>query len=112
QDDPVQKLIDKVSKELQDDEQSANDDLAPYEEQELEVLVNTKRFSYADKVNVKPLRDSNLTEYHQLANTLKPQIIGATKAFKVLLQSTDDELLVRQRSGKLRPHQMWRGELL
>lgn len=108
----LDKLEAQIEKEMKADEQAAEDELAPYQEELVTVNIDNKLTSYADQVEVKPFPCNDISCYNTTVQNMKPYTLGVTKALKHLLQATDDELLTRQRSGKLKPQHMWKGQLL
>lgn len=111
-DSEIDAMLDKVEKDMQAEKAEAQSELSPYQKSEMEVNINTKRVSFADSVSINPYPYSNISCYNTIAAKTRIQTMGMTKALKQLLQATDDEVHSRQRSGKLKANQMWKGSVL
>lgn len=101
-------------KEAEADEKDADEEVGPYGEIEITIEIDPgmKRPAFSATAMSTPYQYQNLNRYQLIERTMKRDIDLTSKVLKELCESTPDELLMNQRSGKVMVNRMWRSEAL
>jgi hypothetical protein len=102
-------------KQLEKDEEAADQQLAPYQMRNEEVTIHEHREdrkAYSDNITIMPFDHSDIDTYNQIKHEIKPNISPTAKALSGLLEGSLDAVRRNQRMGRVMVNRAWRVDRL